>query len=110
MDEPSTPDVPNPGGDAGTESPGSGGVPLWLAGAAVCLVGGLGILLGLKVGRMVGEASLGEPTRVEPIFVERCADCAQRHAAEHNGTQIPAPTAAEVEAMVARQERVERAE
>jgi hypothetical protein len=72
------------------------------AGAVVAL--GLGLVVGLRVGKALGAARLGPVSKVEPIFVERCHDCEQRAAA----AQTPV-TAAEVAAMVAAQERVEHA-
>lgn len=84
-------------------------VPVWLAGFGICLAAAMGIALGLRVGRALGAATLSEPPTVKPILVERCHDCAERLAAADAAAAVPPVTAADVDAMLARQAEVERA-
>lgn len=125
METPNPLDVPAPPGELDgapavdlVRKPAGMSVPLTYVGAAAFLGIALGIFAGLRIGKALG-AQLGEPTKVQPVFVERCADCAERTRQQRARTSaeveqavrpgMPATTAAEVEAMLARQAEVEHA-
>jgi hypothetical protein len=88
-------------------SPPAGLPPLAIIGIVAGVGIALGIVAGLRMGRAIGAASLAPPPKVEPIFVERCAECEEK--ARTNG-HVPSVTAEQVAAKVAAQEGVEGAE
>ena len=77
------------------------GVPLFLVAAGICAAGALGLAVGVKVGKAVGEAHLAEPTQVSKIVVHECEKC--REKAHVNAQPV---TDGEVQAMLEAQRRV----
>jgi len=73
---------------------------MMIAGAGLFL--GLGIILGMKLGKAIGAAQLAEPPMITML---PCEECAKRRAAEAQAATSPA----DVDAMVKRQQAVEAA-
>lgn len=98
VDPPVTPSPPAPP----KKAPATLSIPPQMLGAAVLAGALLGIYLGIRLGRGL---ALQHPVPTEVLRVQRCEDCEARKAAE----AVAATSPADVAAMVARQQEVERA-